>query len=69
MISYNKLWKTMEQKEITKYQLVHKHNFSQSTITRLRKNEPVNITTIEELCKVLNCKIQDIVEYIPDNEL
>jgi len=66
MISYNKLWETMEKKKITKYQLVHKHGFSQSTITRLRKNEPVVTTTIDDLCKVLKCKVQNIMEYKPD---
>ena len=66
MIVYDKLWKTMKQKGITKYFLTAKCGFSPSMITRLKRNQSVTIETIDRLCKILDCKIEDIAEYIKE---
>ena len=66
MISYERLWKTMQEKGISQYKLIHYYNFSPGQLTRLRRNNYVSTHTLEILCYLLNCEIQDIVEYIPD---
>lgn len=68
MIVYDNLWKTMKNKKITQYQLIKKYGFSTGQLDRLRKNENINSYTLNTLCNILNCKIEDIAEYIPDNK-
>lgn len=69
MIVYNPLWNTMKAKGITKYQLVHKHGIPQHTISRMMKNKPTSSMTINDLCKILNCNVQDIMTFISDKNL
>ena len=66
MISYEPLWRTMKEKGITKYTLIYKLGFSAYTITNLRKNKSITMCTLEKLCKVLECKPNDIIEFIED---
>ena len=69
MISYAPLWKTMKRKGATTYTLRNKgkeENISGSTILRLQKNESVSTNTLNTLCKILDCKLSDIIEYMPD---
>lgn len=66
MIVYDKLWKTMKQKKITQYQLIKKHGFSTGQLDRLRKNENVNSYTLNTLCEILDCALEDIAEYKKD---
>jgi len=66
MISYDPLWRTMEDRGITKYMLIYKLGFSAYTITNLRKNKSITMNTLEKLCKVLSCSPNDIVEFIED---
>ena len=66
MISYDPLWRTMENRGITKYMLIYKLGFSAYTITNLRKNKSITMNTLEKLCKVLNCTPNDIIEFIDD---
>ena len=63
MISYAPLWQTMEDKGITKYQLVHHYGFSSNTIRRLQHNEGMNMTTLNKLCLILQCGVLDIISY------
>lgn len=65
MISYQRLWKKIEKDGVTQYRLM-KEGISSSTLMRLRKNENVNTDTLNKLCSILNCNIEDIVEYIKD---
>ena len=65
MISYNPFWVTLEKSSETTYTLINKHHISSATIDKLRKNKPMNTTTLNDLCRILNCKLQDIAEYIP----
>lgn len=64
MISYAPFYKTLSKRKITQYQLMTKYLIPSGTIQRIRNNQNVNLTTIENLCKVLNCKITDIVTFI-----
>ena len=66
MISYDHLWKVMEEKGVTQYALIKKYRVSPAQITRLKRNESVSTHTIEMFCKILGCKVGDIMEYIPD---
>ena len=66
MIIYDKLWKTMNDKNISQYQPIKKHGFSTGQLDRLRKNENVNSYTLNTLCEILECKLEDIAEYIPE---
>ena len=66
MISYERLWETMKQRRATTYTLQVKGGISSSTIRRLRAGESVSTNTLDALCRILDCTLQDIVEYLPD---
>ena len=66
MISYAPFWETLKLKNISTYALREKHNISPNTLTRMRNNKYLSMRTIEDLCKILHCKIEDVAEYIPD---
>lgn len=66
MIVYNPLWRTMDKQNVTTYTLRVKHEISNSTVQRLKKNMPVSTNTLNTLCSILKCKLQDVAEYIPD---
>jgi DNA-binding Xre family transcriptional regulator len=66
MIVYDRLWKTMKAKGISQYKLIHEHGFSTGQLDRLRKNENVNAFTLDRLCKILDCDLCDIMEYIKE---
>ena len=68
MISYDNLWKVMEEKGVSQYALIKKYRVSPGQITRLKRNESVSTHTIEMFCKILGCQVGDIMEYIPDEK-
>ena len=68
VISYQKLWDTMKRKGITQYALIKTYRISPGQITRLKRNESVSTHTIENFCRILNCDVGDIMQYIPDKE-
>lgn len=63
MISYDNLWKKLDEKNVSQYKL-GKLGISHSTLMRLKKNQYVNLITIDKLCSLLDCQIEDIVEHI-----
>ena len=66
MIKYDNLWNTMKKKGITQYDLYTYHGINRSQLDRLRKNKNVEIQTIDKLCNILSCKVEDIMTYYPD---
>jgi len=66
-ISYNKLWKLLIDKGMNKTQLCQVTGVSTSTISKLSKNETINMESIMKICRVLGCDIGDIVEMTDDN--
>lgn len=66
MISYARLWSTMKEKGVTQYALIKRHHVSPSQITRMKRNESVSTHTIEMFCRILNCRVEDIMEYVPE---
>ena len=68
MISYNNLWNVMREKGVSQYTLIKKYHISPAQITRLKRNESVSTHTIEMFCKILDCTVSDIMEYVKDEE-
>ncbi len=68
MIVFNRLWETMKRKGISQYALIKEYRISTGQLDRLRKNENISSYTMNQLCRILDCKIEDIMEYIPDQE-
>ena len=68
MISYEKLWRTMQNKGVTQYALIKKHGVSPSQITRLKRNESVSTHTIEMFCRILDCRVEDVMEYVKEEQ-
>ena len=66
MISFAPLWRTMERKKITQYQLIQKYSVSTGTLDALRKNRSVTLNTIQDLCTILQCPVEDVVEITPE---
>ena len=66
MISYARLWSTMKEKGVTQYALIKRHHVSPSQITRMKRNESVSTHTIEMFCRILDCRVEDIMEYVPE---
>lgn len=66
MISYENLWNTMREKGVTQYALIKKHGISPSQITRMKRNESVSTHTIEMFCRILDCQVEDIMQYVKE---
>ncbi len=68
MILYDKLWDTMRQRGVSQYALIKTYNVSPAQITRMKRNESVSTHTIDMFCRILDCQVSDIMEYIPDKD-
>ena len=66
MISYSPLFKTMSEKGISSYRL-EKMGFSRATYYSIQKGNSISTNTVEQLCKLLKCKVCDVIEYIEDS--
>ena len=64
--SYNRLWKLLIDKNLKKTDLFEIAKIHPNTLSRMSKNSPVSMDALEKLCSAFNCRIEDIVEYIPD---
>jgi len=63
IISYEPLWKTLKQKDISQYKLIKEYGFSTGTLDALRKNKSITLNTLHDICVMLNCNIADVVEF------
>ena len=68
MIEYTPFWVTLRKSAESTYTLTKNHRISSSTIDKLRKNKPLNTTTINDLCRILNCSVSDIMRYVPSED-
>ena len=66
MIKFDRLWKTMEKKNISTYYLREKSGIDSKTIRRLRANDNIETKTLDKLCIALECKLEDIAEFVED---
>ena len=64
MIRYTPFWESLEKSQETTYTLIKNHHISSSTIDKLRKNKPITTTTINDLCRILQCSVEHILEYV-----
>lgn len=67
MIRYDPLWKTMKAKNVSQYKLIKDYNIDKAQLHRLRKNMIVKTLILNKLCEILDCRIEDIVVYVPDD--
>ena len=65
MIVFDRLWRTMKEKGVSTYQLRERCGIDSKTIRRLRANENIETKTLDKLCLVLECRIEDIMEFLP----
>lgn len=68
VISYEPFWRTLRASQETTYTLITRHHISSSTIDKLRKNKPLSTTTINDLCRILQCPIDQVMEYLPSEK-
>lgn len=68
MMSFEPLWRTLKKKNISTYKLINTYGISKGTIDNLKHNRNVTLLSIEQLCKILHCKVEDIVVYVEENE-
>ena len=68
MIRYDRLLATMKAKNITQYDLYTHYGINRSLLDRLRKNKNLEVNTIDRLCSILHCRVEDIMEYIPEHD-
>lgn len=66
MISYEPFYKTLKQKGISTYKLVNQYGLSRSLLDRLKHNKPISTITLDDLCKILSCRVEDILLYTED---
>lgn len=68
MITFEPLWETMERKGISQYALIKQYGVSTGTLDALRKNKSITLNTLNDLCKILNCSVSEIIQYVPDEK-
>lgn len=64
MIVFDKLWSVMKEKGVSTYKLRESCGIDSKTIRRLKANENIETKTLDKLCKALECRLEDIAEYI-----
>lgn len=66
MITYEPLYKTMKEKNVTTYKLIKEYGISRSLLDRLRHNKPISTVTLNDLCNILDCKVEDVILFTKD---
>ena len=67
-VTYKKLFHMLIDREMTPAQLLQEAGYSANISTRLRRDIYISLESVEKICRVLNCKVDDIVEFIPDDQ-
>lgn len=66
MISYHPLWETMRRKNVTTYTLIKEYGFSRGTLDSLKHNRNISTATLDDICGILDCRVEDVLVYVPD---
>ena len=66
MISYEPLWNTLKAKNMTTYTLIKDYNFSKGTLDSLKQGRNITMLTLNDLCNILSCNVEDVIKHIPD---
>ena len=67
MISYDPLWETMRPRGISTYTLIKKYSFSRGTLDSLKQGRNISTATLDDLCTILDCKVEDVLRYVPNS--
>lgn len=68
MITYRPLYETMKAKNISTYRLVNEYGISRSLLDRLKHDKPISTVTLNDLCTILDCRVEDILLYQKDSD-
>ena len=66
MISYQPFYNTLYRKGITEYYLIFKQGVTANTLHRMKHGQAITTKTLNTLCEILDCRVEDILEYVPD---
>lgn len=66
MITYEPFYKTLKDKGVSTYKLINQYNISRSLLDRLKHNKPISTVTLNDLCNILDCSVEDILLHIKD---
>ncbi len=69
MIKYTPFWDTLDKSTESTYTLIHKYNISSATVSRLKNNKGISTSTINDLCKILHCRVEDILVYEDEHKI
>lgn len=69
MISYQPFYNTLLRLNVTEYALIYKYGIPANTIHRMKHGKPITTTTLDTLCSILECRVEDILEYIPSDDI
>ena len=67
VISYVPLWETMRRKNVSTYKLINDYNFSKGTLDSLKHNRNISTATLNDICKILDCRVEDVLVYLPNH--
>lgn len=67
MISYEPFYKTLKERKFSTYKLINEYGVSRSLLDRLKHNKPISTVTINDLCIILNCRVEDILIFVEEN--
>lgn len=68
MISYRPFWETLKRTGVSTYALIHQYGMSSNRFTRMRKNLPLSTTSIDDFCRILHCRVEDVMEFVEDTQ-
>ena len=68
MISYEPFYKTLQEKAISTYKLINQYGISRGLLDRLKHGKPISTVTLDDLCRILSCRVEDILCFVPDEE-
>ena len=66
MITYEPLYKTMKEKNVSTYKLINTYGISRSLLDRLKHNKPISTVTLNDLCTILQCRVEDVLLFTQD---
>ena len=68
LITFDPLWETMKKKGVTTYTLITKYSFSKGTLDAMKHNRSITLTTLNDICSIPGCSVEDVILYIPDEK-
>lgn len=66
MIIYDPFWKTLKERGESTYTLINKYGISSATIDRIRKGNGITTQKLNDLCTILKCRVEDIIEFVDE---